>query len=297
MKKLLTITYISGIAILPVILSSSPAAAQTQQDETKSTIRVAANPEYDKAGKMKRFFFGDHYRKEWATPVEIELLDLEVEAGGLTVIKMGGGLQTKSLRLRGGNGREYVLRTVDKDPSKAIVYELRGTFADDVVQDQISSGNPYAPLVVASLAEAAGIFHTTPKLVYVTKSPRLGEFGPFFDSTLCLLEERPSGSEEDNAAYNFSKKILNTEKVFEKVLSNSSFEVDQKAFLKARLFDMLIGDWDRHEDQWLWASFEKENKTIFQPIPRDRDQAFSKMDGVIPQLATRKWAIRKIQNT
>jgi hypothetical protein len=59
---------------------------------------------------------------------------------------------------------------------------------------------------------------------------------------------------------------------------------------------MLIGDWDRHEDQWLWASFKEGNKTIYKPIPRDRDQAFSKMDGLIPHLATQKWAIRKVQD-
>ncbi|MGZ8517265.1 MAG: hypothetical protein ACXWWD_07945 [Chitinophagaceae bacterium] len=30
---------------------------------------------------MKRVFFGDHYRKEWATPVEIPIL--KMESGGL----------------------------------------------------------------------------------------------------------------------------------------------------------------------------------------------------------------------
>jgi hypothetical protein len=62
------------------------------------------------------------------------------------------------------------------------------------------------------------------------------------------------------------------------------------------LFDLLIGDWDRHEDQWLWASFKRNNKIMYEPVPRDRDQAFSKMDGVIPTMATQKWAMRKIQN-
>jgi hypothetical protein len=59
---------------------------------------------------------------------------------------------------------------------------------------------------------------------------------------------------------------------------------------------MWIGDWDRHEDQWLWAAFEQDNKTIYKPIPRDRDQAFSKLDGIIPQMASRPWAIRKLKN-
>jgi len=43
---------------------------------------------------------------------------------------------------------------------------------------------------------------------------------------------------------------------------------------------MLIGDWDRHEDQWRWAQFNQPNgDKIYKPIPRDRDQVFSNFDG------------------
>ena len=52
-----------------------------------------------------------------------------------------------------------------------------------------------------------------------------------------------------------------------------------RAFLKARLFDMMIGDWDRHRRQWRWAKFER--RAGWQPIPEDRDTAFSRYEGVI----------------
>ena len=45
------------------------------------------------------------------------------------------------------------------------------------------------------------------------------------------------------------------------------------------MFDFFIGDWGRHEDQWRWASFKNDNEKIFKPIPRDRDQAYTKFDG------------------
>ena len=246
--------------------------------------------------KFKRFLLGDHYRKEWAEPVEVEVLDLETQAGGLMPVRIGGGLQTKSLRLAGADGKEYVLRSVNKDPSKALPPEMVGTFAADVVQDQISSSHPYAPLAVAKLAEAAGIFHTTPKMVWVPASGRLGEFSKEFANTLCLFEERPSGSDNDNPAYGFAHNIVNTEKLFQKLKEDNDHFVNERAFLKARLFDMWIGDWDRHEDQWVWASFKKDGNTIYSPIPRDRDQAFARLDGFIPFLAARKWAIRKTKS-
>jgi len=295
MKKIFHILFIQGVLILAVSLLSIAAFAQ-QASQGNNTIKMAANNEYDKSGKIKRFMFGDHYRKEWATPVDVEILDMETFAGGLTPIKMGGGLQTKSLRLKGADGNEYVLRSVNKDPAKAIPVELRETVAEDIVQDQISSSNPYAPMVVASLAEAAGIFHSTPKLVYVTKSNQLGEYANTFGETLCLIEQRPSGNEENSEAFGFSKNVVNTEKLLEKVFSNSNHQVDEKAFLKARLFDLLIGDWDRHEDQWLWAAFKEDGRIIYKPIPRDRDQAFSRLDGVIPHMATQKWMIRKVKD-
>jgi hypothetical protein len=29
--------------------------------------------------------------------------------------------------------------------------------------------------------------------------------------------------------------------------------VDARSYLKGRLFDMFLGDWDRHQSQWEWV--------------------------------------------
>jgi hypothetical protein len=263
---------------------------------SKGTIITAANKNYDKAGGVSRFFLGQHYRKEWAQEVEFEVIDLAQEAGGLTPIREGGGLQTKSLRLRGNNGKEYVLRSVNKDPSRALPPEFVGTFAKEIVQDQISSGNPYAPLAVAHLAKSAGIYHTTPRMVYVPQSDRLGNFNKNFANTLCLFEERPNGPQKQNPAFDFADEVINSERMLRRVFSSQEHYMDERAFLKARLFDTWIGDWDRHEDQWVWAAFRQGGQTKYIPIPRDRDQAFARLDGLIPKSASRRWAVRKTKN-
>ena len=262
-----------------------------------SSAKVIANPYYAKASGFKRFLLGHHYRKEWATPVDVEVINFDTTAGGLTPDKLGGGKQTKSLRLKGANGKEYVLRSVNKDPSKALPPEFRGTFANDVLQDQISSSHPYAPLVVADLSKAAGIYYITPKIVYVPNTPKLGKFQRELGNTLCLFEERPVGDQDDNPVYDFSDKVVTTEKMLDKIFGDNDHRMDEKFFLRNRLFDMVIGDWDRHEDQWLWATFKGDNdQTIYRPIPRDRDQAFPKLDGLVPRIAARKWAVRKTQS-
>jgi hypothetical protein len=41
--------------------------------------------------------------------VQVPLLDLETYAGGLTPEELGGGLQTRSLKLKSAEGREFAL--------------------------------------------------------------------------------------------------------------------------------------------------------------------------------------------
>jgi hypothetical protein len=72
--------------------------------------------------------------------------------------------------------------------------------------------------------------------------------------------------------------------------------VDEEALGKARVFDMLIGDWGRHEDNWKWAGYDRGDKRVYYPIPRDRDHAFCRWNGMIPYLADRKWAMPMVES-
>ena len=59
-------------------------------------------------------------------------------------------------------------------------------------------------------------------------------------------------------------------------------KIDEIELLKARLIDILIGDRDRHSDQWKWAAYYKDGIRYWKPIPRDRDFAFCLYDGFVP---------------
>src|SRR5262245_54770667 len=120
MQKLFSIISCLGILIVGGSYSDRIAAQHIGDSNANRKVKVVANDQYNRVSKFKRIMFGDHYRKEWATPVDVEILDPSLFAGGLTPERMGGGHQTKSLRLQGADGKEYVLRSVNKDPSKAI---------------------------------------------------------------------------------------------------------------------------------------------------------------------------------
>ncbi len=264
-------------------------------DFSDSTISVAASQVYNTTSQFKLNYLGHNYREEWRTPIKVPVFDIGKEKGGLKIIKRGGGQQTRSLRLEAKDGHQYVLRSVEKYTEKAIPQSLRKTLAAEIVQDGISESYPYAALVVPKMAEAAGVYHTQPKIVYVPDDPRFGIYQDGFKNELFLFEERASGDWSDSGLFGGSKEILSTDKLLKKRYKNSNIRIDEDAVLRARLFDIFLNDWDRHDDQWRWASFEEDDKTIVRPIPRDRDQVFFYTDGKLPWLMRRKWLIPKFQ--
>jgi hypothetical protein len=280
---------------LPPLKSVQLARLEGEQRDFKNkVVKVRASSQYI-AGKGRRKIFGDNYRTAWAQEIEVPVIDLASEKGGLTITQKGGGMQTLSLRLEDPDGREYVLRSIEKFPEKAVPEMFRKTFVQDLVQDQISAAHPYAATVIPPLADAAGIYHTNPKIVYIPDDPLLGIYREDFSNTLALFEERPAGDWSDKAFFGNSEDIINTSKVLEKVTKDNENRVDQNFVLRSRLFDLWIGDWDRHDDQWRWASFESKDGETYRPVPRDRDQAFFVNEGIIPKLWSRRWALPKFE--
>ncbi len=266
--------------------------ANMDLDFSDSTILVNASDQYHTTSPG---LFGENYRDTWKTEIEVPLFDIGRVNGGLKIEKKGGGQQTRSLRLEDADGREYVLRSVEKYAARAVPEAFRGTIAADLVQDQISASHPYAAFVIPPLADAAEVYHTNPKLVYIPDDPRLGKYREEFANSLALFEERPDDEHHDVPSFGSVDKIVGTPTLLEKMDKDNDHQVDQLWVLKSRLFDMIIGDWDRHDDQWRWAKIEKEKGGLYRPIPRDRDQVFFVNDGFLMRQAGRKWAMPKFQ--
>jgi len=264
-------------------------------DYSDSTVTTYPNGEKYQASKFKRVFFGDNYREEWVIPVEVPVFDFQNEQGSLEIVKKGGGGQTKSLRLENKDEQQWVLRSIEKDPSKVIPEVVKMQLAVDVAQDQMSAYLPWAALSVPRLADAAGVYHANPQIVYLTKDPRLGPYKDDVWEGLYLYEERPNGNRKDVESFGRSKNIIGTPDMFDELLDDHDNQMDQEHFLKCRLFDVYIGDWDRHEDQWRWAGFKDGDKELYRAIPRDRDQTFFLNEGFFPWISSRKFALRITQ--
>lgn len=280
MRNLNSTPRIITFTVCLFILFSLPKYMLAQTQETNTTITQPASTKYYQSGLYK-FFWGEHYRKVWHTPVTMPKVMLDTMFGGLIPYKQGGSRQTKSIRVTDKSKHEYVFRSLDKTFSGALPEIALGTFIQKLADDQVTFAHPYAGLVVAPLAAAADIFHASPRLVYVPKQPALGELNDATGNTAYLFEQRPDENWTSEEDFGNSKNIVGSDKMLEKTLEDNDDFVDQKAFVRARLFDMLIGDWGRHEDQWRWATFKDGKKTLYKPIPRDRDNAFSILDGFL----------------
>jgi hypothetical protein len=264
-------------------------------DYGDSTVTIAPTDKYD-VSKFKEFLMGNHYRKEWTTPVQIPLLDLKTEKEGLIPYGIGGGKQSVSLKLKNIDDKEYVLRSINKNPEKAVPLEFRNTFIHDMVEDQISAQHPYGALVIPKLSDAVKVYHTNPKLVLIPEDSCLGPYRDQFKNMMAIFEEDPDDNHEDAPHLGNSKNIVGTDKMRDELESDNDNRMDEKGFARARLLDMLIGDWDRHERQFRWATIENGDAKVYKVVPEDRDQAFFKFDGVIPYISSRKWTVRNLQN-
>ncbi|GAC1596087.1 MAG: metallophosphoesterase [Hymenobacter sp.] len=269
----------------------------TRPNFRDSSVVVAINPGYNQHGGFHNWLLGEHYRQEWATPVKFRVLDLATDKGGLVPYKTGGGKETASLKLRNEAGHNFSLRGLDKDPAGVLPQALRTGFAKDILQDQISAQHPYAAFVLPPLATAAGILHTEPVPVYVPQDPLLGQYYSAFSNKTVALDVDPKDDQSNVPSLGNAKNLVGTDKMLERLLDDNDNKLDEVAFARSRLFDMWIGDWDRHEDQWRWAEVkDNDGNRTFTAVPEDRDIAFFKGDGVLPYLISRKFAIRNFQN-
>ena len=158
---------------------------------------------------------------------------------------------------------------------------FRGTFIEHLANDEVSMSHPYAAVTVPDMAQSAGIYHTYPEYVYVPKQEALDSFNERAGNNVYLFEQRLKGDWKSSDNLGNFEKFYDTCEMMKKVQEETENHIDQAAFAKARLFDMFLGDWDRHEDQWRWGVVKKGNEKVFVPIPQDRDQVFFKHNGVI----------------
>ncbi|WP_055434844.1 metallophosphoesterase [Lacinutrix algicola] len=268
---------------------NTDALPDTFSQTVKTSIYTKA--ETEKTGVYKTLL-GDRYRELYSTEIVAKVATLDTLYGGLEIVRAGGGHQTRSLRLRTKDGRELNMRALRKSATQYlqtvlfketyIENDFEKTKVEDLVLDFYTAAHPYAFFAVPDLSHAAGVYHTNPKLYYIPKHKFLGDYNTEYGGELYMIEERPEENYSDEKNFGYADDIESTHDIIAKIREDEKYKIDENSYIRARLYDMLLGDWDRHQDQWRWAQFNQENgDKLFKPIPRDRDQVFSNFDGAL----------------
>jgi hypothetical protein len=102
-NQLLTPAFFISLLIGFVITGTAQTDSATAAGSTKF-----------KTNSSRQFWRGTNYRKEWLTPVKAPIINLSTEKGGLKPVKLGGGKQSKTLRVEDPTGKQYSLRLIEK---------------------------------------------------------------------------------------------------------------------------------------------------------------------------------------
>ncbi len=285
----------SRFLFVTIAAAVSLGAVRADSLKAQDSVTVVAGPDYE-SGRLNRWLFGSSYRDLWTTPITVPYLDVTGYAGGLTPVRTGGFGQTTSLHFNGADGVRYVFRSIDKDLSRRLADELKGTFAEDIIQDQTSAYNPVAALITSPLVEAAGVLAAKPEIYVMPDDPALGEYREAYAGMLGLMMENPDEGEDNTEGFAGSRRVSGSDAMLRSVENRIDTRVDAVGFLKARLLDIYLGDRDRHKGQWKWARFDTpEGGRIWEVVAEDRDQPFVKQDGLILGIV-RSFFVRKLTN-
>jgi hypothetical protein len=263
---------LAGVAPASATGAEDPPTTTVASPDRPQTQSVVAGPEFDRGG-LWRFWLGEGFRRAWTTPAELPVLDLQKEAGGLTPIRQVGGFETEGLALKGGDGRGYTFRKLQKHPERVLPAAWRNSEIRAIAIDQTAAAHPAATAIIGSLAQSVGILFYGSRLAVMPDDPALGEFRKTFGGTAGTFDEYPT------PGYKGITEIVSSTELWKRWRAGGpENRVDSRAFLRDRLFDLVVGNWDRHQAQWRWARVPGEVR--WEPLPEDADQSFTRYEGL-----------------
>ncbi len=266
--------------------------------------KTITTPIYKQDSINEALFFktvwGKKYKNAFATPVTIKVGNLDSLYGGLTVIRENNTNDYKNLLLQDKSGNLYNMRALQKQALKFV--NKRAILNNDKPENRdlddpqnsdfiapetygsefYTASHPYAALAIATLADNINIFQDRPSLLYIPKQRALKNYNASFGDELYYISVAPSENNEGDRIFRYARDIETTDDILLKLRKANNVKIDEQTYIKTRLFDMLIGDWDREPDHWRWALYyTKGNDSVYVPIARNRNDAFASLDGDI----------------
>jgi len=256
--------------VIALLVAPLTAAIAQESSTSGATVTVTPQPHYEAHG-LKEKFLGTGWRDLWTKPVRIPLLNLDA----FDVGERGGGRQSLTLRLKERGGwREYSFKSVDKFPvAMTMPPALRGTTVGGIVQDQVTTSLPAAPILVSPIMDAIHALNVPAEMRVMPDDRRLGDHRVAFANMLGTIELNPQEGPDDSPGFAGSKKIEGGDKFLEDVEESRENRLNESELFAVRLADFIINDNDRSVDNIRFARFGEKGNYTWRPLARDRDRA------------------------
>lgn len=258
------------------ITISTPAT--TQEVVVDSIARVVPGERYE-AFANQTWLFGSGYRKLWTDTLSVPTLDLQHTAGGLTAVCSPPTLLSSDIRFVAADSGRWNWSSLDKPfAARYLPPSLYQSVAGRLAQDVISSTHPGASAVAPPFYQALGIPYPDVTLVVLPNEDQITEFERRYASKPGWLGPDIVAGNPRVLGLASVKEIITTQELWHKT-KHASDVVDQRAYLTARLLDILLGEAIVDFNRLRWGRTDDTEPTIWRPIPWDRGNAFSNYDG------------------
>lgn len=234
-----------------------------------------------KRSKLYNKLWGKHYRDIYGIPIRVTAITPETFRGGSEVIGQADNFQ--GLLLEDKNKNHFLLKALGGSTSfleSQFFREMynhkdfQGTYLDSFIGDAYTIINPYTFIVADHLAEKTGLNTNDSHIYYIADNNRRDTVagGWAIQDRLVNISELTDIDEKSN--------VITTGEMLEKIRSSSNYAVDKEKYVRSRLYDLLIGDWNKIPENWTWEAQIVGDSILFSPIVIDRNHAFTKVDGL-----------------
>ena len=251
--------------------------------QSQDWVRKSIYPQAD-SGKSKiyNWMWGRHYRHLYTIPIRVPSATIETLGGGMDIVGQAEGFH--GLLLENKRKQLYLLKPLGGSTSfleskffreiynKA---DFKNTYLDEFLGDAYTIINPYTFLVADYLAKSAGLSFSPSSIYYIPSHMRKDTVadGSDIQDRLVNLINVPD--------INLRSNLYITEDFLDSLQVSKNYMADQNLYIRERIFDMWIGDWNKTNENWEWQSHTVNDSVIYTPIVIDRNHAFTKVDGVL----------------
>lgn len=265
----------------------------TKKDFSEHVIRPLYDNKTTEKSEIYKKLWGDFYREEYSKNVRLPNINLDSLYGGVKVLRKGDSSLFRSLIVETESGDFYVIKAAKKESVQYLQHlffkdsyvedDLKQTVIETLINDLHTASFPFSNAVVNALLKTVNVNFQNSEYVYLPKQKGLGSYNTFIGDEVCIIEPLPYYNK--NQSTSNTNKIISSEDLFERLRDGAKSSVNEEIYVNARLIDLLVGDWGRDKNNWYWKQVYKANKVVYEPIPINREQAFSKFDGVIFDIA------------